>query len=127
MDRIDIHVEVPAVPYKDLLKPAAAESSKAICKRVTRARQIQSQRFSRALIHCNAQMSSRHIKSHCLIDADSRRLLQAAIDTLGLSARAYNRVLKIARTIADLAGQTDIGAEHISEAIQYRNLDRGKR
>ena len=126
MDRIDIHVEVPAVPYKDLLKPAEAEPSSAIRNRVSNARQKQSQRFHRTKIHCNAQMNSRQIKAHCDINSASRKLLQSAIDTLGLSARAYNRVLKIARTIADLEGEPDIGAGHISEAIQYRNLDRGK-
>ena len=125
MDRIDIHVEVPAVPYKDLVKPVAGEPSTAIGVRVARARRIQTERFGRVKIHSNAQMGSRHLKIYCGIDAKSRKLLQGAIDTLGLSARAYNRVLKIARTIADLAGDPDIGADHISEAIQYRNLDRG--
>ena len=127
MDRIDIHVEVPAVPYKDLLKPAEAEPSSVIRMRIGNARQIQSRRFKRTQIHCNAQMGSRHIKTYCGIDSDSRKLLQSAIDTLGLSARAYNRVLKISRTIADLEGNSDITAGHISEAIQYRNLDRGTR
>ena len=125
LDRIDIHVEVPAVPYKDLVKPVAGEPSSAICDRVTGARNIQAGRFNRTKIHSNAQMGSRHIKTHCRINQESRQLLQAAIDTLGLSARAYNRVLKIARTIADLAGAPDIGSDHVSEAIQYRNLDRG--
>jgi magnesium chelatase family protein len=125
LDRIDIHVEVPAVPHKDLMKDADAEPSEYIRKRVTAARAIQSQRFSRAKIYSNAQMSSRHIKRHCQIDAASRRLLESAIDKLGLSARAFNRVLKIARTIADLEGKPSILVDHISEAIQYRNLDRG--
>ncbi len=126
MDRIDIHVEVPAVPHKDLMKDADAEPSKYIRKRVTAARAIQSRRFSRAKIHSNAQMSSRHIKKHCSIDDISCRLLESAIDKLGLSARAYNRILKIARTIADLEKYTDTSSAHIAEAIQYRNLDRGK-
>jgi len=126
LDRIDIHVEVPAVPYKDLLQPAAAEPSSAIRQRVSRARRVQTERFARSKIHCNAQMGSRHIKTHCRIDQPSRRLLETAIDKLGLSARAFNRVLKIARTIADLAEAPDIHADHISEAIQYRNLDRGR-
>jgi magnesium chelatase family protein len=125
LDRIDIHVEVPAVPHKDLMKDADAEPSKYIRKRVTAARAIQSRRFSRAKIYSNAQMSSRHIKRHCQIDAASRSLLESAIDKLGLSARAFNRVLKIARTIADLEGEPSILVDHISEAIQYRNLDRG--
>jgi magnesium chelatase family protein len=94
---------------------------------VTRAREIQTERFSRSRIFCNAQMSSRHIRAHCRIDEACRRLLEAAIDKFGLSARAFNRVLKIARTIADLGGAPEIGAGHISEAIQYRSLDRGAR
>ena len=126
MDRIDIHVEVPAVPYKDLMGDAQAESSEDIRKRVTAARAIQSERFRRTKIYCNARMSSRHIKKYCKIDDDSCNLLESAIDKLGLSARAYNRILKISRTIADLEGETDIRADHISEAIQYRSLDRGK-
>ena len=126
MDRIDIHVEVPAVPYKDLLKPAEAEPSSVIRMRIGNARQIQSRRFKRTQIHCNAQMGSRHIKRFCHIDSSSQRLLETAIDKLGLSARAYSRILKIARTIADLAGGGDIAVEHVSEAIQYRSLDRGR-
>ncbi|RZB30212.1 MAG: magnesium chelatase family protein [Desulfobacteraceae bacterium Eth-SRB1] len=126
MDRIDIHVEVPAVPYKDLMGDAQAEPSEDIRKRVTAARAIQSERFRRAKIYCNARMSSRHIKKHCKIDEDSCNLLESAIDKLGFSARAYNRILKISRTIADLEGEPDIRADHISEAIQYRSLDRGK-
>ena len=89
------------------------------------AREIRSARFSRTKIYCNAQMSSRHIKKHCHIDDDSSSLLETAIDKLGISARAYNRILKIARTIADLEKEPDIKVDHISEAIQYRNLDRG--
>jgi len=125
LDRIDIHVEVPAVPYKDLMTESTAEPSADISQRVAAARQVQSGRFARAKIYCNAQMSSRHIKTHCKIDDASRRLLESAIDKLGLSARAFNRVLKIARTIADLEDKPDIQVDHISEAIQYRNLDRG--
>jgi magnesium chelatase family protein len=125
LDRIDIHVEVPAVPYKDLMKESYAESSKNIRRRVSGARELQSKRFARAKIFSNAKMSSRHIKTHCQIDDASRRLLESAIDKLGLSARAFNRVLKIARTIADLEGEQNIQVDHISEAIQYRNLDRG--
>jgi len=125
LDRIDIHVEVPAVPYQDLMQESYAEPSEDIRQRVSGARDIQSQRFVRAKIYCNAKMSSRHIKTHCRIDGSSRRLLESAIDKLGLSARAFNRVLKIARTIADLDGSPDVQVDHISEAIQYRNLDRG--
>jgi len=125
LDRIDLHVEVPAVPYKDLMQEAYAEPSEDIRKRVAAARRIQSQRFGRTKIYCNAQMGSRHIKTHCKIDDASRMLLESAIDKLGLSARAFNRILKIARTIADLEDKQDIQVDHISEAIQYRNLDRG--
>ena len=126
MDRIDIHVEVPAVPYKDLKQPGNSEPSTSIRKRVTAARQIQSRRFKRAKIYSNAQMNSRHIKHHCRIDDASHRLLESAIDKLGLSARAFNRILKIARTIADLDQNPDLSTTHIAEAIQYRNLDRRK-
>lgn len=126
LDRIDIHVEVPAVPYKDLIGESLAESSEQIGKRIEVARKIQSNRFARTKIYCNAQMSSRHIKKHCQIDEASSSLLEAAIDKLGLSARAYNRILKIARTIADLNGERNIQVDHISEAVQYRNLDRGR-
>ncbi len=126
LDRIDMHVEVPAVPYKDLMQDHIAEDSEIIRQRVAAAREIQSNRLSRTKIFCNAQMSSRHIKKHCQVDDASCRLLESAIDKLGLSARAYNRILKIARTIADLEKSTDISVVHISEAIQYRNLDRGK-
>ena len=125
LDRIDIHVEVSAVPYNDLMNESYAELSKDIRGRVAAARDVQSQRFARSKIYSNAQMNSRQIKTHCKIDDTSRRLLESAIDKLGLSARAFNRVLKIARTISDLEGCPDIRDDHISEAIQYRNLDRG--
>lgn len=124
LDRIDIHVEVPAVPYKDIRVSAGSESSERIRERVCAARDIQSQRFRRAKIFCNAQMTSRYIKTYCAVDNDSSALLESAIDKLGLSARAYNRILKIARTIADLNKKTDIEAAHIAEAIQYRTLER---
>ncbi len=126
MDRIDIHVEVPAVAYKDLAKEAAEEPSAQIRERVLSARKIQEARFARARIFANSQMSNRHIKKFCRIDAASAALLESAVDRLGLSARAYSRILKIARTIADLAGEPEITADHVGEAIQYRSLDRGK-
>ena len=126
LDRLDMHVEVPAVPYKDLMQDHTAETSDSIRQRVADARQIQANRLSRTKIFCNAQMSSRHIKRYCRVDDASCRLLESAIDKLGLSARAYNRILKIARTIADLEQSADIDAAHISEAIQYRNLDRAR-
>ncbi|MBW2646283.1 MAG: YifB family Mg chelatase-like AAA ATPase [Deltaproteobacteria bacterium] len=124
LDRIDIHVEVPAVRYKDLTNNVDGESSEEIRTRVECARAVQTERFKRMKIHCNTQMASRHIKKHCSIDDDSHSLLEKAIDKFGLSARAFNRILKIARTIADLAGSEDINVTHISEAIQYRSLDR---
>lgn len=126
MDRIDIHVEVPAVPYRDLMTDFPSEHSEEIKKRVSVARLVQTERFAKSKIYCNAQMNSRQIKKYCKIDDVSCGLIESAVDKLGLSARAFNRILKIARTIADLAGKTDIESEHISEAIQYRNLDRGK-
>jgi len=127
MDRIDIHVEVPAVPYKDLVGESNAESSEIIRARVASARARQFERFKRTKIYCNAQMINRHIKKHCRIDEASCDLLESAIDKLGLSARAYNRILKIARTIADLDDASDISVDHVAEAVQYRSLDRGKR
>ncbi len=127
MDRIDIHVDVPAVPYRDLMRDTHAESSKKIRKRVTAARNFQSKRLSRSKIYSNSQMSSRHIKKFCKIDNASLSFLESVIEKLGLSARAYNRVLKISRTIADLAGEPDIRVDHVSEAIQYRSVDRKKR
>jgi magnesium chelatase family protein len=124
-DRIDIHLDVPAVSYKDLSQTIQSEPSEAIRARVAAARKLQAQRFSKARrIYCNAQMSGRHVKAFCRIDGESCDLLESAIDKLGLSARAYHRVLKIARTIADLDGVESIGVAHVSEAIQYRSLDR---
>ncbi len=125
MDRIDIHVEVPAVRYKDLASQNDAETSADIRERMNRARVVQSERLKRTKIHCNAQMNNRQIKRYCAVDRDSHALLEAAIDKLGLSARGFTRILRIARTIADLEQSADIAAHHVSEAIQYRSLDRG--
>lgn len=124
MDRIDLHVEVPAVRYKDLASQHDAETSADIRGRMNLARAMQSERLKRTKIHCNAQMNNRQIKRYCPVGSDSHGLLEAAIDRLGLSARAYNRILRIARTIADLEQAEHIGAHHVSEAIQYRSLDR---
>jgi magnesium chelatase family protein len=124
MDRIDIHIEVPAVKYRDLASREPGESSREMKERIDHGREIQLERFKGMKIYCNAQMSNRHIKKFCQIDETSQELLELAIDKFGLSARAYTRILKVARTIADLEGQEDIKPAHLSEAIQYRTLDR---
>jgi magnesium chelatase family protein len=125
LDRIDLHVEVPGVRYRDLSDARAGEPSSAIRERVARAREIQRARFAgRADIYANAHMVPRDITAFCRIGDGSDALLRTAISRLGLSARAYHRVIKIARTIADLDGGGEITTAHISEAIQYRSLDR---
>ena len=124
LDRIDIHIEVPAVEWKELTEVADGESSMKIRERVNNARKIQLKRFSRTSIFCNAQMRAGLIKKHCDLDASSLKHLEKAVEMLGLSARAYHRVLKIARTIADLDSSDRIENHHVSEAIQYRTLDR---
>ncbi len=124
LDRIDLHLEVPAVPYRELAGISEGEPSRVILERVMGARKIQEERFSRTKIFNNAGMNSRHLKKYCPIDAESGILLEQAMDRFGLSARAHARILKLARTIADLEGAPDIQAAHVAEAIQYRNLDR---
>ena len=125
LDRIDIHVEVPAVHFKELTSTQPAESSAAIRDRVLAARTIQQERFAATpKIRCNARMSSKALKAYCVIDEDSRELLRMAMHELNLSARAHDRILKVARTIADLEAAPTINATHLSEAIQYRTLDR---
>jgi len=126
LDRIDIHIEVPAVPYKELMAEHAGEKSETIRERVMRARHIQVERFRGEKIYCNGHMKTRHIKKHCKLREDAHTLLDAAMQKLGLSARAYTRILKVSRTIADLEGSADIQSHHVSEAIQYRTLDRGQ-
>jgi magnesium chelatase family protein len=125
LDRIDLHVQVPAVAYRELAgQGLKGESSADMAARVASARQRQSERFAGMAIYCNAQMANRHIRRFCTVDATGQRLLEDAVDRFGLSARAYNRVLKIARSIADLDGKDAIDARHVGEAIQYRCLDR---
>jgi magnesium chelatase family protein len=125
LDRIDIHVEVPAVPYKDLSKDYCGETSEHIRRRLQSARQVQIERFRKDSIYSNAKMRSKHIRKYCVLNPEAQNIIEIAMHKLGLSARAYTRILKVSRTIADLAGSDDINAEHISEAIQYRTLDRG--
>jgi len=124
LDRIDIQVEVPAVRWQELAQETGGEASAEIGARVELARKIQEDRFSRAKIFCNAQMGSRMIRKYCQPEKEGERLLQLAVDKLGMSARGYTRVLKVARTIADLEDSATMRSSHVSEAIQYRSLDR---
>ena len=124
LDRIDLHVEVPAVAYRDLSDSRESESSAAIASRVTQARELQQERFKGSKVHCNAQMNARLIKKHCELGPAGHRMLELAGEKLGFSARSYSRILKVARTIADLAGSEAINESHLAEAIQYRSLDR---
>ncbi|MFI5105189.1 MAG: YifB family Mg chelatase-like AAA ATPase, partial [Terriglobales bacterium] len=127
MDRIDIHIDVPAVNYKELRAPdSKSESSAQIRERAIRARDVQLNRFAAGMerIYCNAQMSTRHIRAYCDLGTDSERMLERAMQQQGLSARALDRILKVARTIADMDSAAQIESKHIAEAIQYRTLDR---
>ncbi|BBA69031.1 YifB family Mg chelatase-like AAA ATPase [Geobacter sulfurreducens] len=124
LDRIDIHIEVPAVKYRDLADGREGEGSLDISRRVESAREVQRDRFRGSKVHSNAQMTPRFIKKYCEPDSAGNRLLELVTDRLGLSARSYSRILKVARTIADLAGSEQVREEHLSEAIQYRTLDR---
>ncbi len=124
LDRIDIHIEVPRLKTGELTSRAPGEPSSSIRGRVRSARERQYARFSGSKIYSNAQMTSRHMKVFCKLTDDAEAMLKQAIDHLRLSARAYDRILKLSRTIADLAGADEIGIEHIAEAVQYRSLDR---
>jgi len=126
MDRIDIHIDVPAVNYKEMRSPSSPEDSSQIRDRVIRARQAQLDRFAanRAKMYCDAQMSSSLIRTHCDLTGDCERLLERAMTQQGLSARAHDRILKVARTVADLESAPAIEPKHIAEAIQYKTLDR---
>ncbi len=126
MDRIDIQCEIVALPFKDISKAAPGEPSAAIRERVIRARAIQTERFKDSkLVHCNAQMTERMLHQYAEPDEEGLELLRVAMERLSLSARAYSRILKVARTIADLAGAEKVTPEHLGEAIGYRQLDRG--
>ncbi len=124
LDRIDIHVEVPPVEYDDLTAKAQEESSEDIRKRVNKAREIQTERYKGTKITCNANLDSSMFESVCVVDEKANKLLKSAFETLGLTARAYDRILKVARTIADLDNSEIIKSHHITEAIQFRSLDR---
>lgn len=124
LDRIDIHIEVPQVKYRELSEAKDAESSPVIRQRVENARLVQRERFQSTGIFCNAQMPSKLIKEHCLLDENAQELIRMAMSELGLSARAYDKIIKVARTIADLSQEKIISAEHVAEAVQYRSLDK---
>ena len=125
MDRIDIHVEVVPVTHEELASTKPVEKSEEIRKRVIKARSIQNKRFAEyERIHCNAQMSRKQVEQYCRISVEGEKLLKTAMERLGLSARAYDRILKVARTIADLEESPEIEIEHLSEAINFRSLDR---
>ena len=125
LDRIDLHIEVVPVPFEELSKKNTGERSSEVRARVMKARQIQTERFADVPnIHSNAQMNSKMIQKYCSLDEECSNLLKGAMDRLNLSARAYDRILKVSRTIADLDGSENIKAEHLAEAIQYRSLDR---
>ena len=125
LDRIDIHIEVQPVPFEKLSEERKGEESKIIRERVTKAREHQTKRFEdKTNIHYNAQMGVKQIRKFCKLDESSKQLLKTAMERLNLSARAYDRILKVSRTIADLDNAQNIKPDHISEAIQYRSLDR---
>ncbi len=125
MDRIDLHIEVPAVKFTELSSDEPSEPSVEIRKRISAARKLQLKRFhNEPHLFANAHMDTRDIRRFCRISDKSKRLLKMAIQRLGLSARAYDRILKVSRTIADLEGESAIDTAHVAEAIQYRSLDR---
>jgi len=125
LDRIDLHVEVTPVPFSELSSERKSEGSHEIRERVIKARQVQSERFKDGEgVYCNAQMTKNQLEAHCFIDPAGKNLLKTAMERLNLSARAYDRILKVARTVADLAASEKIRPEHLAEAIQYRSLDR---
>lgn len=124
LDRIDLHIEVPPLRYREITTESQGEPSDVVRTRVKGARAIQQERFRRTQTFCNTQMSARQLRRHCPVGPDGQRLLETALERLGLSARAHDRILKVARTIADLEGHETIQTDHLAEAIQYRTLDR---
>jgi magnesium chelatase family protein len=125
LDRIDLHIEVPAVEYRDVASERIEETSAAIRDRIVQGRQRQQERFrNEGKVNCNARLSTRQLKQHCKLGQDSQDLIRVAMSELNLSARAYDRILKVSRTIADLDQKAEIAPEHVSEAIQYRTFDR---
>jgi magnesium chelatase family protein len=127
LDRLDIHIEVPRLRHDELLSTRLGEPSAAVRARVCRARAVQTTRFHGTAIRNNAQMRPRDIRQYCALTTETQSLLRTAIDQLHLSARAYDRILKLARTVADLDAAAEISVPHLAEAIQYRTLDRGRR
>ena len=125
MDRIDLPVEVPAVPFRDLAADTAGPPSSDLRGQVIAARELQAERLKDSGLFCNAQMTTSFTRQHCQLSREGLSLLERAMDRFKLSARAYSRILKIARTIADLDAEQDIQLSHLSEAIGYRSLDRG--
>lgn len=124
LDRIDIQIEVSPVKYQKLESEERAESSEAIKQRVNKARKIQQQRYKEVGIYANSQLTPKLVNKYCKLDKESKEILKSAFERLGLSARAHGRILKVARTIADLDGKENINSSHIAEAIQYRSLDK---
>ncbi len=125
LDRIDIHIEVPSIEYKEFSSNSVGEASSKIRERVEKARKIQLERFKNSKIYCNCNMTTRQLKTHCHLEESSQKIMALAMDKLGLSARAHDRILKVSRTIADLGSEESIRSEHVAEAIQYRSLDMG--
>jgi magnesium chelatase family protein len=124
MDRIDIQIDVPAVPYKELSTVRGAESSESIRSRVVGARSIQLRRFYDEHIYTNAQMGPRQLRKYCVLTQECEKIMENAVTKLGFSARGYDRILKVARTVADIDGSDNLEPKHLSEAVQYRTLDR---